>query len=1041
MLSIKSFVVILVILSTTLSAQIDLDNFKMNFRNIGPAGMSGRVTAIDVDLSDIDRIFVGTASGGVWLSENGGVNWTPLFDDQPCLSIGSIKINQQNTDEIWVGTGEGNPRNSLNTGCGMYKSNDGGDTWSSVGLEDTKVIHRIIVDTHNPETVYAGCMGSPWGPSDRGLYKTIDGGKHWDRILYVDDKTGVADMVMDPTNHKKLIVAMYEHLRTPWDFTSGGTGSGLYITYDGGEKWKQITSEDGLPKDTLGRIGIAIAPSQPHIVYALVEAKVNGLYKSMDGGKKWELVSDKDIGNRPFYYSELYVDPHNENRIWNLWSYVSKSEDGGKTFENMMDYGNNVHPDHHAMWIHPDDPTYIINGNDGGLNISRDRGENWTFIANLPVGQFYHVNVDTDWPYHVYGGMQDNGSWIGPSMVLKRGGIRNYDFQELYFGDGFDVVPYPPDSRYGWVMSQGGNLAYYDRETGASKYVKPRHPEDKPLRFHWNAPIAQDPFNDCGVYYGSQYLHHTDDCGDSWTILSGDLTTNNPNKQKQDKSGGLTIDATNAENNTTILSIAPSPVDKDVIWVGTDDGRLQLTADGGKSWTDLYRKLKGAPSAAYIPQIVVSSKNAGEAFVVVNDYRQNNYSAYAYHTKNYGKTWTRIADDNQIGGFVVSIVQDPEVPQLLFLGTDVGLYFSRDYGKQWQRFSAEDFPHVQVSDLKIQEREADLVIGTFGRALWILDDISPLRKLAMEGTEVLRDSLVVFDVPVAYQASRRSYDGIRFYAQGEFIGDNKSPSRAAIKVYTTPSEDKDTEKKLRFQVLNEAGDTIRTFHQKVKGGLQVVNWYMQDDGIRPPTTDKSKKDDDAPNGARVLPGKYKVIVTSGTISKTVDIEIKPDPRKDMLTKDKQRIYNVKKDFEKLRSRAAQSMDRLIKARTSIANIKNLLESQPDSTQTVVKDLHKKLNADIDSLELLYKQPSGLKGIQRNPSNVRGKINTARHYIRTMWNPESTNAKHAIEAAEEAVGGLVAAVNEFVVGDWQRYVEVVEMLELNPLKVLEVVEEE
>jgi len=773
------FFILILCSQLPLSAQIDLEAFKMNFRNIGPSGMSGRITAIDVDLSDTDRIYAGSASGGVWLSENGGTTWTPLFDEQSCLSIGSIKINQQNTDEIWVGTGEGNPRNSLNTGCGIFKTNDGGKTWKKMGLEKTKVIHRIIIDQHDPETVYAGCMGSPWGDSDRGLFKTKDGGK------------------------------------------------------------------------------------------------TNGLYKSTDGGKKWSLVSEKNIGNRPFYYSEIYVDPHNENRIWNLWSYVSKSEDGGKTFKNVMDYGNNVHPDHHALWIHPDDPTYIINGNDGGMNISRDRGENWQFINNLPVGQFYHVNVDNDWPYNVYGGMQDNGSWIGPSMVLKQGGIRNYDFQELYFGDGFDVAPYPSDSRYGWAMSQGGNVGYYDRLTGATKFVKPRHPEDQPLRFHWNAPIAQDPFNDCGVYYGSQYLHYTDDCGDSWSLLSGDLSTNNPEKQKQDKSGGLTIDATFAENNTTILSIAPSPVDKNVIWVGTDDGRLHLTTDKGTTWTDLYKKLRNAPSAAYVPQIEVSKNNAGEAFVVINDYRQNNYSAYVYHTKDYGKTFDRILDDAKVGGFVKTIVQDPAEPKLLFAGTDVGLYFSLDYGKSWQRFSGEDFPHVQVSDLKIHEREADLVIGTFGRTFWILDNIRPLRRLAKEGSGLLRDSLVVFDSPIAYQASRRSYDGIRFNAQGEFVGDNKSVNSAQINIYTPMQEDKDKKRKIKVQIVDNSGDTIRIFQSEQKGGLQTIRWRGNIDGKQKPD---AKKDADAPGILSVMPGKYTAVVSYGSNMAKTELEIKSDPR-------------------------------------------------------------------------------------------------------------------------------------------------------------------
>jgi photosystem II stability/assembly factor-like uncharacterized protein len=436
----------------------------------------------------------------VWESKDGGISWTPIFDDQVTLAIGAIKINQQNPSEIWVGTGEGNPRNSHNSGKGLFRTLDGGRTWKRVGLENTHTIHRILIDEHNPATVYVGAAGSAWGPNpERGVYKTTDSGATWTRILYSNDKTGVGDMVMDPDNPRKIIAALYEYSRTPWDFVSGGEGSGLHITYDGGVTWKKITSEEGLPKGNLGRIGLAIAPSQPDIVYALVEAKENGLYKSVDGGETWSLVSTKNIGNRPFYYHELYVDPQNENRIWNLYSYVSKSEDGGKTFVNILDYGKGVHPDHHAFWIHPDDPEYMIDGNDGGLNISRDGGRNWYFCENIPVGQFYHINVDHEYPYNIYGGMQDNGSWVGPAFVLKAGGIRNNDWRELYFGDGFDVLPRLDNTRYGWAMSQGGNLAYYDRETGLNSFVKPVHPEGTKLRFNWNAALAAIPAVDCGI--------------------------------------------------------------------------------------------------------------------------------------------------------------------------------------------------------------------------------------------------------------------------------------------------------------------------------------------------------------------------------------------------------------------------------------------------------------------------------------------------------------------------------------------------------------
>ena len=502
--------------SWTNAQNLNMKHFKgMSPRSIGPAGMSGRVTSIDVVRSNPDIMYIGTASGGVWKSESGGIAWEPIFDDQRTISIGAIAIQQSNPSVIWVGTGEGNPRNSQSSGAGIYKSLDGGKTWKYLGLEKTRNIHRIIIHPSNPDVVYLSVIGYAWGDTEqRGVYKTTDGGKTWKKILYVNNRTGAADLVMDPSNPNKLIVAMWEYRRWPWYFKSGGKGSGLYITYDGGETWKQKTDKDGLPKGELGRIGLAIAPSKPNIIYALVEAKKNALYKSTDGGDTWsKITTDKNMGNRPFYYSDIFVDPKNENRIYSLFSLVSKSEDGGKSFKVILPYYgfNSVHPDHHAWYINPDNPNFMIDGNDGGLNITRDGGKTWRFIENLPLAQFYHINIDMQMPYNVYGGMQDNGSWRGPGYAWRQGGIRNAYWEEVVFGDGFDVVPDLEKTHLGYAMWQGGNLERYNLKTGNSQYIKPIHPEGKELRFHWNAAIAQNPFDKASIYYGSQYVHKSNE--------------------------------------------------------------------------------------------------------------------------------------------------------------------------------------------------------------------------------------------------------------------------------------------------------------------------------------------------------------------------------------------------------------------------------------------------------------------------------------------------------------------------------------------------
>jgi len=1063
--------------ASILSAQglPDIKNFNaLAPRNIGPAGMSGRVTAIDVDLSDPEIIYVGTASGGVWKSTDGGNAWKPIFEDQPLQSIGAVKVNQKNPAEIWVGTGEGNPRNSHNSGQGLYRSRDGGDTWALVGLEATRNIHRIIVHRDNPNIVYVGAMGSIWGPNpERGVYRTEDGGKTWEQVLKVADGVGIADLVVDPANPEKLLAAMWEFDRDPWYFNSGGPKSGLYVTYDGGDTWIQRTSEDGRPKGDLGRIGLAIAPSDPNIIYALVEAKVNGLYKSTDGGKKWSLVSEKDIGNRPFYYAELYVDPVNENRIYNLHTYVTLSEDGGKSFRSILYYGTNVHPDHHAFWVNPHDPNYLIEGNDGGLNISRDRGKTWRFVTNIPAAQFYHINHDMDIPYHVGGGMQDNGSWVGPSQAWKSGGITNHDWQEVYFGDGFDLHFKPNDSRYVYAMSQGGNVGLVDRETGANASVKPVHPDGVKLRFNWNAAMAQDPRETCTIYFGSQFLHKSTDCGQSWTLLSPDLTTNDPEKQKADLSGGLTFDATQAENYTTILAIAPSYFDAQTIWVGTDDGNLQLTRDGGKNWTNLASRLPGAPKGSWIPYIKVSQVNAGEAFVIVNDYRRNNYDPMAYHTRDYGATWTRIVDKSKVSGYTLCLVQDPAATNHLWLGTDHGLHFSIDYGKSWIKWT-EGFPSVPVADLKIHPREQDLIIGTFGRAAWILDDLRPLRELAKTGGKILDSAFITFPAPDAYLAERRSYQGIRFYADGEFVGEDR-PSGALLTVWVKPKkEDKEAaaageeqkkenieedegdeapagrrgrggkgkaDGKVKIVIADAAGDTIRTFSREVKDGFNRVTWNLRADGVKFPSRRADRPDADPPMGATVVPGTYTLHLTYGKTTSTTSVVVHADPRIDYPAATWDNRAKAFAEVDGIVKMAAAGFDRLQDVRTAIGLVEKALVNAPDSVLTDIKKQGKALKDSIGRLEELYMEPEDVKGIKRDPNNLMNSLYEMRGYANDLVGEPSQMLTLSMAQARQQTAAIVAQVNAFLASDYAAYQKAVEAVQFSLFKPLEAVKME
>ena len=1017
-------------------------------RNIGPGGMSGRVTSIDVVHSNPDIMYAGTASGGLWKSTSGGIKWNPIFDNESTASIGAVAIQQSNPSVIWVGTGEGNPRNSLNGGYGIYKSLDGGNTWQLMGLEKTRHIHRVIIDPTNPNTVYVGAIGSPWGiHSERGVYKTTDGGKTWTKILYTNPKSGAADLVMDPQNPNKLIAAMWEHKRDPWFFNSGGEGSGLYSTYDGGETWKKISSEEGLPEGNLGRIGVAISPSKPDIVYALIEAKKNALYKSSDGGEHWEMVSDKmeEIGNRPFYYADIYVDSQNDNRLFSIFTYVNVSEDGGKSFKQLMPaYGvdNGIHPDHHAWWIHPTNSDFMIDGNDGGLNITKDGGDTWRFIGNLPVAQFYHINVDNEFPYNVYGGMQDNGSWRGPAYVWRAQGIRNSYWQEISFGDGFDVIPDKDNSQFGWTMSQQGYVSRYDWKIGNNYSVRPTHPDaDTSLRFNWNAAINIDPNSNNTLYFGSQFVHKSTDKGSTWQIISPDLTTNDPEKLKQHDSGGLTMDATGAENHCTILVIEPSEVETDMLWVGTDDGRVHYTKNGGTQWIEVTKNIKGLPKGSWIPQIKASKTNKGEALLVANDYRRFNYTPYVYRTKNYGKSWERIVDATDVTSYTLSIVEDPEEPNLLFLGTDDGLYISIDKGEKWTKWT-EGFPTVPVKDLVIHPREHDLVIGTFGRAAWVLDDIRPLRAIAKD-QNVLQKTVQLFDPPTAYQAAYQQPTGSRFGGDALFNGENRDRG-AQFSYYLNVRDEvkKDTLTEIQWDSLQlqlfDGTRLIRTLKQKTpkESGFHSWNWNMDEKGVEWPSK-KIRKSTREPSGVQVIPGTYRAVLRYGDQNSETNIKVQNDPRIDYNATAVLAVYETSKKFEKLQEVTADAVKQLVESNTIVSEFSEQLSKKD---KTLHKDAIKsceELTKKIDTILALYfGKEDKRQGITSDSEvSVIERIGTALSYIRSRKSGITATERSLIEHAKTAINKALETTNRFFENDWKDFKTEMETKDLSPFKTL------
>lgn len=1067
------------------SAQkLDMKKFKgMEPRNIGPAGMSGRITAIDVVNSNQDIIYAGAASGGLWKSTSGGVDWKPIFDKQGAASIGDVTIYQKNPSIIWVGTGEGNPRNSQSQGAGVYKSIDAGRSWEYMGLEKTRNIHRVVIHPDNPDIVYLGVQGNAWADTEeRGVYKTTDGGETWENILFNNNRTGIGDLVMDPSNPNKLIATMWEYRRWPWFFESGGEGSGLHMTLDGGETWEEIrkiTDEDGLPKGELGRMGVAFAPSDPEVVYAIVESKKNAIYRSTDGGYKWEkrqeFEDDPQVGGRPFYYAEIYVDPFNENRVFSLYTYISKSEDGGKSFESLYPYYNWVHPDHHAFWLSETEPGFMIDGNDGGLNITQDGGDNWRFIPNLPVGQFYHVNVDMKIPYNVYGGMQDNGSWQGPAYVWRSGGIRNAYWEELFFGDGFDVVIDRSNPRYAYAMSQQGNIGRVDRQTGSSRFVQPTHPQGQKLRLNWNAAVNFDHFDEETMYFGSQYVHRSTDRGENWEIISPDLTTDDPEKQKQYNSGGLTMDATGAENFTTILAIEPSPLEEGVIWVGTDDGKVHITRNGGESWNDLTDNLDDLPEGSWVAQVKASPHDAAEAVAVINNYRRGDWGTYVLRTTNYGKSWTNIAKDNELQGYALSYVQDPEESDLQFIGTELGLYASIDGGENWTKWTS-GYPTVSTYDMVIHPREHDLVIGTFGRSFWVLDDIRPLRDLARNGTDELEKTVKAFPSPDAYLADWRQAAGTRFAADGMFSGENR-PQGARL-TYSVNSEklpdkkeeekednaedgekmeetgedsednakadstsEKEKKEKITIEIYDSTGGKIRTLKETPEHkGINRTVWELERKGIRNPSRKLQKDQDTEPGGREVLPGTYKVKFTYGDQSDSTMVTVHTDPRIEMPMDALKATVDIRSEIDSLRARLDDATTSLAEAKEIVELNEKLAQNDKRDKEALksIREANKKIKKLISALQdSVFGKEDERQGITSNPNvTVMNRLFAPLRYLGGDYNGPGEREENLVRLARGAVNEAIEKINTFFDTEWPEYQNTIENAGLTPFKEFE-----
>jgi photosystem II stability/assembly factor-like uncharacterized protein len=831
----------------------------LGIRNIGSATMSGRISAVAAAhrKDGALTVYIGSASGGVWKSTDGGTTFKPKFDKQPVQSIGEIALDPSNPDNVWVGTGEPWTRNTVSVGDGVYRSTDGGDSWQHLGLPNSERIVKIEVDPRNGETALVCVVGKMWSDSsERGVYRTTDGGKTWAQVLKGGNgSTGCGGMSIDAKNPDVVFASLWDFRRKGWTFRSGGegpespSGSGLYRSADGGKTWKEVTGS-GLPAKPYGRIAVAVAPSNSNVVYAFVEAAKSALFRSDDGGKTWDRRDDSQMMVwRPFYFANLIVDPTNPDRLFKPNLQLIQSLDGGKTFAGA---GGGAHGDFHDLWIDPTDPQQVIAGDDGGLWLSKDGANRWWKANNLPISQFYHVSIDDNDPYRVYGGLQDNSSWVGDSSYP--GGITNSRWENMYGGDGFWMFADPTDPDYVYAEYQGGNIARINRHTHESRDIQPRAGDGEKLRWNWNAPIHISPNDKGTLYIGSQYLFRTRNHGQTWDRISPDLTTNDPKKQQQEQSGGITVDNSAAEMHTTIYTISESPKDRNVIWVGTDDGNVQVTRDGGKTWKNVTANAK-VPANSWVSYIDAGRFDAGTAYVTFDRHTFGDMSPMLYKTTDYGASWQPLVTPQQpktVRGYAYVLREDPVKRGLLYAGTEFGLWISLDDGAHWAEFKGGDFPAVSVRDLVVQPRDHDLVLATHGRGIWIIDDLTPLRALTPE----LMQQDAVF-LPNRPQQQRISAWGGWSEGDASYAGEN-APNDVIITYY---QKTRHLFGPLKLEVLDSNGNVIDTLPASKRRGINRVEWSMN---VKPPVVPPAASvAGNSLQGPRVPPGTYTVRMTKG----------------------------------------------------------------------------------------------------------------------------------------------------------------------------------
>ncbi len=992
---------------------------QLEWRAIGPANMGGRVTDIDGIPGNPSIFYVSGADGGVFKTTNGGVTFEDLFTDQRVYSVGALTIAPSDENVLWLGSGEGDPRNSVGYGNGVYRSIDGGQSWEHIGLEGTERIKRIVVHPDDPDVACVCALGREWGPNDeRGVFKTTDGGKNWSKVLYIDEDTGCSDLDIDLSNPRILYAGMWTFRRKPWRFDDGGKETAIYRSKDGGETWEKIMK--GLPEEDMARPGIQVAQSQPNTVYLITEFPDQGgsLFRSDDRGNSWTMVNDDpNINFRPFYYSDIRVDPNDHRTLYSLSGRLVKSTDGGKTFERIA---ADVHGDHQSMWIDPMNSNRVLSGSDGGYQLSYDGGKTFDIINNVELSQYYQMDIDNLEPYNIYGGLQDNGTWVGPSNSLHSRGILKRHWKALAGGDGYYAVPIPGKEHEIYANLQGGVIFHVNTKSGVVRNIHP-YPkitgsagdaiENHKYRFNWDSPIHISPHDPNTVYFGGNVLFRSTDRGYNWQEISGDLTTNDKSKQKT-SGGTIYQDNTAAEFHCSILTIAESPVEKDVIWIGTDDGNLQVTRNGGKRWQNLNGNLPGLPDFSWIAKIHASEHDGGTAFVAVDNHRSDDFAPYAYMTTNYGKSWTKIVNGLPADDYVKVIRQDPNLENVLYIGMECGMYISWDKGGNWTRIN-NNLPPASVRDLRIHPRERDIIVATHGRGIWVLDDARPIAEL----NAAQQKNVHLY--PVRNTTRWHMYGRIENLGQRTYVAPN--PEYGA---YVNFHLKEAPEEVVKVEILDGEGTLVRTIKDKdCKEGINRIVWNLRAD-------EGTKWENDPGGGWRsgswapmVPPGEYTAILHANGEKQQSTFQLKADPRIDMTKDDYMEQYGELKRIQGLMSQTHEMLNNSHDILSQLKALKERLENVEESDDKKVLAALEEAWKEMEALQNEWTRPPPHMGYRQRPR--------LREEIRSLaWAIDGATAKptsaqknrsvelktevtEAAEQFEKVVREEIAALNALV----------------------------